>query len=263
MSDETQVAEAEAPQEGLVSFQQQEEAPTQEESPIPVHEPQEDASFNDVDDEMPLARPDYYPPKFWDEDGPDVENLAKSYAELEKAFKAGKHKVPEDGYNMEDLVDRGLDLEDPTVQAYQEWAQKYGISQQAFEELAGNILEMTGDQDQAIEYDRQQEMQKLGAKAQEKISYLERHITKAPLNQAEREALAIGLNNADSINAMVKFIQGYTNEGIPTEPVVASPEITIDDVRAAIADPRWANPKTPADHAWRTNIEKLAAEHLN
>ena len=248
MSDETQVAEA--PQEGLVSFQQQEEAPTQDEAPIPVHEPQEDASFNDVDDE-PLERPDYYPQKFWDEDGPDVEKLAKSYAELEKAFKAGKHKAPEDGYNMEDLVDRGLDLEDPTVQAYQEWAQKYGISQKAFEELAGNILEMTGDQEQAMQYDQQQEMQKLGAKAQEKISYLERHITKASLTQSEREALAIGLNNADSINAMVKFIQGYTNEGIPTEPVVATPEMNVQDLRQAIADPRWTS-----DPVWRTKIEQ-------
>jgi hypothetical protein len=250
MSDETQVAEAEAPQEGLVNFQQEQEAPTQE-APIPVHEPQEDASFNDVDDDEPLERPDYYPQKFWDEDGPDVEKLAKSYAELEKAFKAGKHKAPEDGYNMEDLVDRGLDLEDPTVQAYQDWAQKYGISQQAFEELAGNILEMTGDQEQAMQYDQQQEMQKLGARAQEKITYLENHIKKAPLNQAEREALAIGLNNADSINAMVKFIQGYTNEGIPTEPVVATPEMNVQDLRQAIADPRWQS-----DPVWRTKIEQ-------
>ena len=250
MSNETQVAEAEAPQEGLVNFQQEQEAPTQE-APIPVHEPQEDASFNDVDDDEPLERPDYYPQKFWDEDGPDVEKLAKSYAELEKAFKAGKHKAPEDGYNMEDLVDRGLDLEDPTVQAYQDWAQKYGISQQAFEELAGNILEMTGDQEQAMQYDQQQEMQKLGARAQEKITYLENHIKKAPLNQAEREALAIGLNNADSINAMVKFIQGYTNEGIPTEPVVATPEMNVQDLRQAIADPRWQS-----DPVWRTKIEQ-------
>jgi len=214
MSDETQVAETEAPQEGLVNFQQEQEVQT--EDPIPVHEQPEDASFNDVDDDEPLERPDYYPQKFWDEDGPDVENLAKSYAELEKAFKAGKHKVPEDGYNMEDLVDRGLDLEDPTVQAYQEWAQKYGISQQAFEELAGSILEISGDAD-----------------------------------AAKRNALALSLNNADSINAMVKFIQGYTNEGIPTEPVVATPEMNVQDLRQAIADPRWTS-----DPVWRTKIEQ-------
>ena len=251
MSDETQVAETEAPQEGLVNFQQEQEVQT--EDPIPVHEPQEDASFNDVDDDdyEPLERPDYYPQKFWDEDGPDVEKLAKSYAELEKAFKAGKHKAPEDGYDVEGLVDRGLDLEDPATIAYQEWAQKYGISQQAFEELAGNILEMNGEAETAMQYDQQQEMQKLGAKAQEKITYLENHITKAPLNQAERNALAMSLNNADSINAMVKFIQGYTNEGIPTEPVVATPEMNVQDLRQAIADPRWHS-----DPVWRTKIEQ-------
>lgn len=250
MSDETQVAETEAPQEGLVNFQQEQEVQT--EDPIPVHEPQEDASFNDVDDDFePLERPDYYPQKFWDEDGPDVEKLAKSYAELEKAFKAGKHKAPEGGYDVEDLVDRGLDLEDPATIAYQEWAQKYGISQQAFEELAGNILEMNGEAEAAMQYDQQQEMQKLGAKAQEKITYLENHITKAPLNQAERNALAMSLNNADSINAMVKFIQGYTNEGIPTEPVVATPEMNVQDLRQAIADPRWQS-----DPVWRTKIEQ-------
>jgi len=250
MSDETQVSETEAPQEGLVNFQQEQEVQT--EDPIPVHEQPEDASFNDVDDDFePLERPDYYPQKFWDEDGPDVEKLAKSYAELEKAFKAGKHKAPENGYDVEDLVDRGLDLEDPATIAYQEWAQKYGISQQAFEELAGNILEISGDADAAMQYDQQQEMQKLGAKAQEKITYLENHITKAPLNQAERNALAMSLNNADSINAMVKFIQGYTNEGIPTEPVVATPEMNVQDLRQAIADPRWTS-----DPVWRTKIEQ-------
>lgn len=252
MSEEVQAAEA--PQEGLVSFQQQEEAPSPEETSIPVHEQAEDASFNNVDDDEPLERPDYYPQKFWDEDGPDVEKLAKSYAELEKAFKAGKHKAPENGYDVEGLVDRGLDLEDPATIAYQEWAQKYGISQQAFEELAGNILEMNGDAEAAMQYDQKQEMDKLGAKAQEKISYLERHITKAPLNQAERNALAMSLNNAESINAMVKFIQGYTNEGIPTEPVVASPEMNLQDLRQAINDPRWHS-----DPVWRTKIEQQYA----
>ena len=152
---------------------------------------------------------------------------------------------------MDDLVDRGLDLEDPSVQVYQEWAQKYGISQQAFEELAGGILELAGEQDEMMAYDRQEEMNKLGERAQEKIEYLERHIKRASLNGAEQQALAAGLTSADSINAMVKFIQGYTNEGIPTSPVVATPEMNVDDLRQAIADPRWQS-----DPVWRSNIEK-------
>jgi len=250
MSDETQVAEVETPQEGLVNFQQPEEAPVEE--PMQVHErSEEDASFEDASTDEALERPDYYPQKFWDDDGPDVEKLARSYAELEKAFKSGKHKAPENGYVLDDLVDRGLDAEDPQLGVYQEWAQKYGVSQKAFEELAGSIMEMNGDAEAEMQYDQQQEMQKLGAKAQEKISYLERHITKAALNPAERSALSLGLNNADSINAMVKFIQGYTNEGIPTEPVVSTPEMNVGDLRQAISDPRWQS-----DPVWRTKIEQ-------
>ena len=251
MSDETQVAEAPQEQDSLVNFTPAQEETT-EEQPMSVFEqdPNEDAPI-EVDDDEPFDRPDYYPEKFWDEDGPDVEKLAKSYAELEKAFKQGKHKAPEDGYNVDDLVDRGLDLEDPSLQVYQDWAQKYGISQKAFEELAGGILEIAGEQDEMAAYDRQEEMNKLGERAQEKIEYLERHIKRASLNGAEQQALAAGLTSADSINAMVKFIQGYTNEGIPTSPVVATPEMNIDDLRQAIADPRWQS-----DPVWRSKIEK-------
>jgi len=63
--------------------------------------------------------------------------------------------------------------------------------------------------------------------------------------------LAYSLNSADAINAMTKFIQGYTNEGIPTTPVVDTPEMTREDLASAIADPRWQT-----DAAWRTKIEK-------
>ncbi len=244
MAEETQTIEADAP---LVNFQAPEEQ-VQEETPIQIREEAEVEQDND--DEL-LERPDYYPQKFWDEDGPDVEKLAKSYSELEKAFKSGKHKAPEGDYEIADLVDRGLNPEDPSVQAYQEWSKKYGVSQQAFEELANQILEFSQEEAESVDYDQRQEMEKLGERGQEKISYLERHITKAPLTNAEREALAYSLNSADAINAMTKFIQGYTNEGIPTSPVVATPEMTEADLAQAIADPRW---KT--DDVWRTKIEK-------
>ena len=114
------------------------EAP-QEDAPIPVHEqPQEEMQSSD-DDDGPLERPEYYPAKFWDEDGPDVEKLAKSYAELEKKFKSGKHKAPEQ-YDISSLADQGLDSDDPTVAVYQDWAKENGISQDAFEDLAGRVL---------------------------------------------------------------------------------------------------------------------------
>ena len=115
----------------------------QKDAPVAVHEaPQGDPAA--ASDDEPLERPDYYPEKFWDEDGPDVEKLAKSYAELEKKFKAGKHKAPEE-YDVSSLADQGLDSDDPTVAVYQDWAKENGISQGAFEDLAGRVLALAKD----------------------------------------------------------------------------------------------------------------------
>ena len=156
MSEETENTESVEAQEAdapLINVNTQEEEP-QAEAPMPVHDEPEQQEMSEDDDNEPIERPDYYPEKFWDEDGPDVEKLAKSYAELEKAFRSGKHKAPEGDYDVSDLVDRGLDLEDPAVALYQDWAKQYGISQKAFEDLAGQILEMNGEQAEDIAFDR-------------------------------------------------------------------------------------------------------------
>jgi hypothetical protein len=225
------------------------EAP-QEDAPIPVHEqPQEEMQSSD-DDDGPLERPEYYPAKFWDEDGPDVEKLAKSYAELEKKFKSGKHKAPEQ-YDISSLADQGLDADDPTVSVYQDWAKENGISQDAFEDLAGRVLSMAKDEQESVQYDQRAEMEKLGSNASEKIQMTERILQKAPLNNSEREAIAYSLNNADSINAFLKYHQAITNENIPIKPVVEQQDFTREDLESAIADPRW---KT--DAAWRTKMER-------
>lgn len=222
----------------------------QEDAPIPVHEqPQEEMQSSD-DDDGPLERPEYYPAKFWDEDGPDVEKLAKSYAELEKKFKSGKHKAPEQ-YDISSLADQGLDSDDPTVAVYQDWAKENGISQDAFEDLAGRVLSMAKDEQESVQYDQRAEMEKLGSNASEKIQMTERILQKAPLNNSEREAIAYSLNNADSINAFLKYHQAITNENIPIKPVVEQQDFTREDLESAIADPRW---KT--DAAWRTKMER-------
>ena len=227
-----------------------EPAAPQEDAPIPVHEqPQEEMQSSD-DDDGPLERPEYYPAKFWDEDGPDVEKLAKSYAELEKKFKSGKHKAPEQ-YDISSLADQGLDADDPTVSVYQDWAKENGISQDAFEDLAGRVLSMAKDEQESVQYDQRAEMEKLGANASEKIQMTERILMKSPLNNSEREAIAYSLNNADSINAFLKYHQAITNENIPIKPVVEQQEFTREDLESAIADPRW---KT--DAAWRTKMER-------
>ena len=225
------------------------EAP-QEDAPIPVHEQPQGEMQSSDDDDGPLERPEYYPAKFWDEDGPDVEKLAKGYAELEKKFKSGKHKAPEQ-YDISSLADQGLDSDDPTVAVYQDWAKENGISQDAFEDLAGRVLSMAKDERESVQYDQRAEMEKLGSNASEKIQMTERILMKAPLNNSEREAIAYSLNNADSINAFLKYHQAITNENIPIKPVVEQQDFTREDLESAIADPRW---KT--DAAWRTKMER-------
>ena len=65
----------------------------------------------------PLVRPDYWPENFWsEEEGPDVEALAKSYQELRTKFSQGKHKPPKDG-NYDASLFKNLNVpdDDPNV----------------------------------------------------------------------------------------------------------------------------------------------------
>ena len=79
----------------------------------------------------------------------------------------------------------------------------------------------------------------------------ERLLMKAPLNEAERSAMAYSLNNADAINAFLKYHSSLTNEGIPVNAAVPTTEMSRNDLEAAIADPRWLS-----DPAFRTKIEE-------
>lgn len=214
---------------------------------IPLYD--EPAQATATDNE-PVTRPDGFPEKFWTEKGPDVDKLVKSYTELEKQFKSGKHKAPEE-YDISGLVGKGLEEDDPTMGIFKDWAKENGVSQAAFEELAAKVLEASGAQSEAFEIDRKAEMAKLGERAQDKIAMTERLLMKAPLSEDERQAIASGLDSAEAINAFLKYHQAITNEGIPTAPMVNTPSITREDLEAAIADPRWKS-----DAAYRNKIER-------
>ena len=114
--------------ESLLNLSVLEDAEASQEAPIPLHDDSDAPVGQEADsDEPALERPDYYPEKFWDEDGPDVEKLAKSYAELEKQFKQGKHKAPEE-YDLSSLENAGLYAEDEVMGIYKDWAKDNGIS---------------------------------------------------------------------------------------------------------------------------------------
>ena len=222
------------------------------EDPIPLHEDSEEKSeiTTDTSDDEPIPRPDYYPEKFWDDDGPDVEKMAKAYGELEKKFKNGDHKAPKE-YDISKLKEEGLAEDDQSLSIYKEWAKENGISQSAFEDLASKIYSISQTQEAVQRQDYETEMNKLGENAKEKIAMAERLLYKAPMNDEEKEALSASLNNATSINAFLKYHQSITNENIPMKPAVENQGMNKDDLETAIADPRWLS-----DPVWRSQQEK-------
>lgn len=90
---------AEASTESDDNQQEQQESTISHVETPPDSEPQtvDEVTVAAEDEEMEFVRPDWYPEKFWNEDdGPDLENLVKSYSELQKKFSQGKHKAPEE-----------------------------------------------------------------------------------------------------------------------------------------------------------------------
>lgn len=251
---EEQVQEQAQEEQALINPQNaKEETPEDvKEEPVPLHEDSEKKSEDPVEfaDDEPIPRPDYYPEKFWDEDGPDVEKMAKAYGELEKKFKNGDHKAPEE-YDVSSLQEKGLADDDQSLSIYKEWAKENGISQSAFEDLASKILAVSNEQQDIQEQDYKAEMNKLGENAKEKIAMAERLLYKAPMNDAEKEALSASLNSADSINAFLKYHQSITNENIPMRPAVENQGMSKDDLESAVSDPRWLS-----DPVWRSQQEK-------
>jgi hypothetical protein len=151
----------------LINLTAPEETP--QEAPMSIHEPDPSAALKSSAETAPVSeRPDYIPAKFWGEKGADVEKLAKSYIELEKQFKSGKHKSP-DKYDINTLVDQGLNGEDPVINVFQEWAKENGVSQAAFEDITSKVLKLSKQEAEAEDINHRAEMEKLGERAQEKI----------------------------------------------------------------------------------------------
>lgn len=194
-------------------------------------------------------RPDWFPEKFWDEkEGPDLENLTKSYQELQKQFSQGKHKAP-DEYDMSTLTDAGYADDDPVVDAYRGWAKKYGINQVAFDELASQITEMSGNEAAEVKLNVEQERKSLGANAdaiiKSNVDWADGLVRKGVISDSERAELNIWGGSAVGQRLMQKMreLQGDMSK-IPIADVGDS-AVSENDFKAGMAskmaDPRYGN----------------------
>jgi len=221
----------------------------------PSTQPAEQSAATDTDDE-PIERPDWYPEKFWNnDDGPDIENLVKSYNELQKKFSQGKHKAPEE-YDTSIFSDANIPEDDELFNTYRDWAKQNGISQDAFEQLAGKFIDMAGSQAEQAEISYQEEYKKLGNNADAVIKsmtdWAQGLVRKGVWGQDDFEEFKIMGGTAQGLRALQKIRSYYGDQNIPT--TIAQPEgaPSKEELQAMVGKPEYIS-----DPAYRAKVEKM------
>lgn len=222
-------------------------------------QPQDDTTLDDVtvakeDEEIEYERPDWYPEKFWGDDGPDIENLAKSYYELQKKFSQGKHKAPDD-YDVSMFADHNIPDDDTLFNEYKNWAKENGISQNAFETLASKFIEMSGSNVQQAEASYKEEYEKLGPNADLTIKSMtdwgQSLVRKGVWSEADFDEFKIMGGTAQGLRALQKVRSYYGDKPVPVDigPVDGLP--SKEELTAMVGKPEYNN-----DPAFRAKVEK-------
>lgn len=209
-----------------------------------------------------LERPDYWPENFWsEEDGPDVEALAKSYSELRTKFSQGQHKAPKDGkYNLEAFKAANVPDDDPVLVNYLATAKELGLSQDAFEKIAKSYLDNFSGAMEQMQVNREAELKKLGNKADEIIKANNQWLGKlgrSILNEAELNAVAQASTSAAFVSALNKIRQASGEMSIPTTGMTEDQGVSKDDLYAMVGDPRYGK-----DMAFTRKVEKMFAQAI-
>lgn len=219
------------------------------------------ASLDDVTvanegEEVEFAKPDWYPDKFWnEEEGPDLENLVKSYNELQKKFSQGKHKAPEQ-YDDSLFKDANIPDDDPLLATYRDWAKDNGISQSAFDELANSFIAMAQQENEQAEISYQDELAKLGPNADATIKsmtdWAQGLVRKGVWSESDFEEFKIMGGTAQGLKALQKVRSYYGDRPIPVDmtPVDGAP--SKEELNAMVGKPEYLT-----DPAYRAKVEKM------
>jgi hypothetical protein len=208
------------------------------------------------EDAEPVVRPDWYPEKFWsEEEGPDLENLVKSYNELQKKFSQGKHKSPE-SYDEAVFRDAGIAEDDALLSSYRDWAKQNGISQAAFEDLAGKFIEMAGTEAQQAKVSYEAEFKKLGPNADATIKsmtdWAQGLVRKGVWGQTDFEEFKIMGGTADGLRALQKIRSYYGDQSVPIDVAPTSEGPSREELMAMVGKPEYIS-----DPSYRAKVEKM------
>lgn len=196
------------------------------------------------------TRPEWLPEKF-----KSAEDLAGAYAELQKKFSQGKHKVPDD-YDQSVFSDAGIPEDDELYSTYLDWAKDNGISQNAFDQLAGKFIELAGGQAEQAEISYKEEYEKLGPNADATIKgmtqWAQSLVNKGVWGQDDFDEFKIMGGTAQGLKALQKIRSYYGDKQIPIDvgPVDGAP--SKDELQSMISKPEYQT-----DPAYRAKVEKL------
>jgi hypothetical protein len=203
-------------------------------------------------------RPDDFPTKFWDEkEGPDIENLVKSYNNLEKKLSEGRPKAP-DEYDVSAL--ENIDPEDPLLVKYTAWAKENGISQEAFVNLANELVDVGYQTEKEAKLDMEKERALLGENANEiiqsNINWGKGLVSKGVFTEEDYAELEVLGGTANGTRVIQKLRQMQGEKDIPIV-AIAGNQMDKEELFARVADPRYQS-----DPAFRRQTEKMFEENV-
>ena len=205
----------------------------------------------------PETRPDWCSEKFWNDEKCEVEieNLHKSYDEIQKKMSAGKHKAPADGkYDLSSA--QNISEEDPMLEGFLEIAKSEGFSQDQVDQILGLVAAGQEDLEQNIVDERA----KLGRNADQILESLNSWISKfgssGVLTTNEVNSLADSMDNAEVILALNKIRRSYGEQNIPSasQTLDTQPQ-NMNDIQSLMRDPKYG-----VDAAYTESVERKVYE---
>ena len=249
---------AEASAESDDNQQEQQEATISHLETPPASEPEtvDEVTVAAEDEEAEFVKPDWYPEKFWnEEEGPDLENLVKSYNELQKKFSQGKHKAPEN-YDESVFAEAQIPEDDELYVTYKNWAKENGISQEAFDQLAQKFIETAGAEAQQAQISYQEEYKKLGPNADATIKsmtdWAQGLVRKGVWGENDFEEFKIMGGTAEGLRALQKIRAYYGDQTVPVDVSTIEDGPSKEELMSMVGRPEYQS-----DPAYRAKVEKM------
>jgi hypothetical protein len=205
-------------------------------------------------------RPAYMPEKFWDKEKgePLLEQMSKSYSEMEKNFKNGKHKAPDGGkYDTAALTDKGIPADDKLLSTFTGWAAKHGLSQAAYDELASQVVEMAGNATNEVQLSQKAEREALGEQADaiigSMVEWAQGLVRNGVWTAEDFDEFKIAGGTAKGMRALMRLRESYEGRINIRDTTPDDIGVSDEELHAMVGDKRYQT----NEGGFRDKVEKL------